>query len=200
MGRTSGCCWECGARAGSESAAPVARARSYPSRMASRISSRPAVDVRPVRNGRGLVALKSFAPGALVCRIKGTVVSSDQVWEYWDTDERMAANCIRYDAELYLNPRGEIGEFSNHSCRPNCGLFKEGRSLVLRAITAIAPEEEITHDYSTLLGADDIWTMRCNCGEARCRKLVRSFHTLPAATLRKYTKLGAIPAFILETQ
>ncbi len=159
----------------------------------------PGIRVEPVRNGHGIVALKAFRPGDLVCAIKGTIVSSKQVWKYWDTNPRMAANCMRYDADRYLNPEGEVGAFANHSCQPNSFVLKEGRRLVIRAIKPIAAHDEVTHDYATLIGADDIWKMRCNCGEPRCRKTVQSFHKLPAGVLRKYKALGAIPDFILFT-
>jgi hypothetical protein len=155
--------------------------------------------VRPVRNGRGIVARRAYRVGELLCRLGGRVVSSDEVWSYWDTDPQMAANCLRYDAERYLNPGRGIGAFSNHSCRPNSGAFREGRWLVFRAIRPIAPGDEVTHDYSTLIGADDIWTMPCNCGERACRGVVRRFDRLPQALVRRYVRLGAIPGFILAT-
>lgn len=155
--------------------------------------------VRTVRNGRGIVALKAFAPGASICQIKGKVVSGETVWRYWDIDARRGENCFRYDADHYLDPEGEIGAYANHSCNPNAGIVKTGRRLLLRAIRSIAAGDEITHDYATLLGADDVWTMKCNCGEAGCRKLVRSFSKLPAVTLRRYRRLGIIPDFILQT-
>ena len=163
------------------------------------VRNTPGIRVEPVRNGYGIVALKSFQPGDQVCAIKGIIVSSDEVLTYWDTNPRMAANCWRYDADRYVNPEGEVGAFANHSCQPNSFVFKEGRRLVIRAIKPIAAHDEVTHDYATLIGADDVWKMRCNCGESRCRKNVRSFHKLPAGTLRRYKALGAIPDFILAT-
>jgi len=36
--------------------------------------------VRPVRNGRGIVALKAFAPGAAICQVRGKIVTGDAVW------------------------------------------------------------------------------------------------------------------------
>ena len=59
----------------------------------------PGIRVEAVRNGHGIVACKAFRPGDLVCSIKGTIVSSEQVWRYWDKDPRMAANCMRYDED-----------------------------------------------------------------------------------------------------
>lgn len=155
--------------------------------------------IQAVRNGRGIVALRAFAPGATVCRIRGRVVSAEAVWRYWDIDARRGENCFRYDADHYLDPEGEIGAYANHSCNPNTGIIKTGRRLLLQAIRPIAAGDEITHDYSTLLGADDVWTMKCNCGEAGCRKTIRSFSRLPPTVLRRYRRLGVIPDYIRAT-
>jgi uncharacterized protein len=152
--------------------------------------------VMPVRNGYGIVATKPFRRGALILEIKGKIVTADEVWRYWDTDPRLAANCIRYDENHYLDPNGDLGQYSNHSCNPNAGLIKKGKRLVMKAIAPIAAGDEVTHDYSTFLAADDIWTMRCNCGEANCRGVVRNIRKLPPATVRAYRRLGILPDFI----
>jgi hypothetical protein len=156
--------------------------------------------VRPVRNGRGIVALKPFAPGAHICQIRGKVVTVNAVWRYWDTDPRRGENCFRYDADHYLDPEGEIGAYANHSCNPNAGLIKAGRRLLLQAVRPIAAGDEVTHDYSTLLGADDVWKMKCNCGASNCRKVVSNVCKLPAGVIARYQSLGIIPGFILETR
>jgi hypothetical protein len=156
--------------------------------------------VRTVRNGKGIVALKAFAPGATVCRIRGRVVDADTVWVYWKRgNTRRGENCFRFDADRYLDPEGEIGAWANHSCKPNTGVVKDARGLKLVAIRAIATGDEVTHDYSMLLGADDIWKMKCNCGETGCRKVIGNVGRLPTAVLRRYRRLGVIPDFILAT-
>ena len=155
--------------------------------------------VRAVRNGKGIVARKVFRRGATILVISGKIVTGDEVWHYWEIEPRLAENCFRYDADHYLDPDGEIGQYANHSCNPNAGIYKQGRRLILKAIKPVAAGGEITHDYSTLLGADDVWKMICNCGESNCRRVVRNFSKLPAATLRTYRLLGIIPDFILET-
>lgn len=160
----------------------------------------PGLAVQAVRNGRGIVARRAFRRGAVICEILGAIVTAETVWSYWDTDPRRGENCFRCDADHYLDPEGEIGAFANHSCHPNAGIVKRGRRLFLKAVAAIAPGDEITHDYSTLLGADDVWKMCCNCGEQDCRKVVRNVARLPEATLRRYRRLGIVPAFILETR
>jgi len=41
--------------------------------------------------------------------------------------------------------------------------------------------------------------MRCNCGAADCRGVVRNIAKLPLATIRKYRRLGIVPEFIVES-
>jgi hypothetical protein len=156
--------------------------------------------IERVRNGRGLVANRAFPAGACITPLHGRVVGARVVWSWWARDPRRAANCIRFDADRYLDPSGEWGEFANHGCRPNAAIRRERGRLVLRALRAIREGDEVLHDYSTLLGADDVWTMRCACGARTCRGVVRSFDRLPAATRRRYLAAGAIPAFILTTR
>jgi hypothetical protein len=155
--------------------------------------------VRPVRNGLGLVALRAFQPDDLICRVRGRIVTPKTVWGYWKTDPQRGANCYRYDTELYLDPEGEIGAFSNHSCNPNSRLVRTASGLQLRALKRIAVGREVTHDYSTQLGADDIWTMKCNCGERNCRQVIANVARLPAAVVSRYLRLKAIPEFIIAT-
>jgi SET domain-containing protein len=155
--------------------------------------------VKPVRNGLGIVAAKTFRRGAIICEIKGKIVSAETVWRYWETDPRLGENCFRFDDDNYLDPNGEIGQYANHSCSPNTGIVKKGRRLFLKAISPIAPGEEITHDYATLLGTDDVWKMRCNCGAAHCRRRVRNIGALPTAVIKKYRRLGVVPDFIYAT-
>ena len=164
------------------------------------MAEKKALAVRKVRNGKGIVAQKAFRRGAIVLEVTGKIVSGEEVWGYWEIDERLGANCFRLDDDNYIDPDGCIGAYANHSCNPNTGIVKRGRRLYLKAIAAIAAGDEVTHDYSTLLGGDDVWTMRCNCGEANCRKTVRNVGKLPAATMRHYRRLGIIPDFIYATR
>src|SRR3954468_13155498 len=156
--------------------------------------------IQPVRNGLGIVTAKPFRRGATIVPLKGKIVTADEVWRYWEIDSRLAENCFRYDEESYIDPDGELGQYANHSCDPNSGIIKKGRRLMLKAISPIAAGEEVTHDYSTLLGADDTWKMRCNCGAGNCRRIVRHIGKLPAPTLKTYRRLGIVPDFILASR
>jgi hypothetical protein len=158
------------------------------------------ITVEKVRIGLGLIATRGFRTNQLIAEIEGCVVTADEVWGYWKTDPRLGANCIRYDADHFLNPDGHIGAYANHCCQPNTGLVKRGRRLVIKAISPIAAGDELTHDYSTFIAADDVWTMRCNCGVEHCRGTVRNINKLPKATLAHYHRLGIVPNFILDAK
>ena len=159
----------------------------------------PGLAVRPVRNGLGIVALKRFRPGDVVCEIRGRIATARTLWLYWDTEPLRAENCFRYDAGRYLDPEGQIGRYANHSCAPNTGIIKREQKLFLVALVTIPRGQEVTHDYSTLLGADDVWRMRCNCGEAGCRGVVRNIRSLSMARRHDYLSAGILPAYILAT-
>ena len=163
------------------------------------VDARWGLEVRRVRNGRGLVAMRSFPAGARVMPILGRVVTARTVWRWWDSAPRRAANCFRLAGDRYLDPRGQLGTFANHGCRPNVRVVARGDRLAFEAIRAIRPGDEVLHDYATLLGADDVWTMRCRCGWAGCRGRVERFDRLPPRLLRDYQSIGAIPGYILWT-
>jgi SET domain-containing protein len=164
------------------------------------MASSQSLTVGPVRNGHGIIAVKPFPHGVVIVEIKGRIVTADEVWRYWKIDPQRAENCFRYDEDHYLDPNGEIGQYANHSCNPNAGIVRKGRRLILKAIAPIAAGEEITHDYSTLLAADDVWKMRCNCGESNCRRVVGNIGKLAAATVRTYRRLGILPDFVLASR
>ena len=157
------------------------------------------LEVRRVRNGRGLVAGRTFCVGQRVMPVLGRVVTARTVWRWWDGEPRRAANCFRLAGDRYLDPSGELGAFANHGCRPNVIVVSRGDRLAFRAIRLIRPGEEVLHDYATLLGADDVWTMQCRCGWRGCRGRVERFDRLPQHVRRDYEALGAIPAYILRT-
>jgi SET domain-containing protein len=157
------------------------------------------IEVRPVRNGRGLVAVRAFPAGARVMPILGRVVTARTVWRWWSSTPRRAANCFRLAGDRYLDPGDQLGAFANHGCRPNVRVVARGDRLSFRAIRAIGPGDELLHDYATLLGADDLWTMRCRCGWAGCRGRVERFDRLPDRVLMDYQSISAIPGYILRT-
>jgi Proteins containing SET domain len=154
------------------------------------------VVVAHVRNGMGLVAAKNFRRDETILKIPGRVVDAGILW---DRGGSFADNCIRFGPETYLDPRDGPGRFLNHSCEPNAAVRKTNNQLFLVAAQSIDAGDEVVIDYSTTLGDDDIWTMRCHCGRKSCRHRIKRFGSLPAELQRRYVERGLVPKYIIET-
>lgn len=151
--------------------------------------------VRKARNGLGIFAAAHFSPGQTVFRINGTRRHYTTLLKREGT---FLDNCFRVSENYYLSPEGHIGVYLNHSCEPNARVVKEGDKLYVRAISHIPTNTEILIDYSTITASDDIWTMRCNCGVASCRKIVRNFSKLPRVLRETYQTQHIVPSYILS--
>lgn len=154
------------------------------------------IEVRRTRNGDGLFAAKPYHVNQRIIRIVGKVVAARIVTRRGGA---FADNCFRFGPETYLDPGDEAGAYLNHSCEPNACVRKSNNRLFLATIEQIRRSDEIVIDYSTILGDDDVWTMRCNCGSKRCRKVIRRFGSLPLLIKERYAKSRAVPGYILDT-
>jgi uncharacterized protein len=155
------------------------------------------VVISRARNGRGLFALRTLLPGETFLRIDGQIVHYELLWRR--EGSRFSANCLRYGPDTYLDPGRGPASFLNHSCRPNAAIRKEDNRLYVFAVRKIGAGAEITFDYSTTIGDDDVWTMRCRCGYGNCRRTIRNFGSLPPAVRRRYLTRGMVPGFIVRT-
>jgi SET domain-containing protein len=155
------------------------------------------VDVAPARNGLGLFASKAFKPGQTILQIAGRVVHHRVLWKR--RGSTFSANCIRYGPQTYLDPGEHLGRYLNHSCEPNAAIGKLSNRIFVYAAEPIDRGDEIVFDYSTTIGDDDIWTMRCNCGEPGCRGRIKRFGSLPRALKERYLGDGLVPKYIIAT-
>ena len=160
------------------------------------VTGRTGVFVGRARNGLGLIAGRAYRPRQTIVKLDGRIVHYGLLWERGGS---FAANCIRFGPETYLDPGDGFGRYLNHSCEPNAGIRKKGNQLVLFAALRIAAGMEIVIDYSTTIGDDDIWTMRCNCGSTVCRRTIRRFGMLPVELRARYLRDGLVPGFIIRT-
>jgi hypothetical protein len=154
------------------------------------------VIVRSSRNGDGLFATRAYRRGQRILDVTGRIYNHRVLWKRGGT---FADNCYRFGPETYLDPGESVAKYVNHSCAPNAAIGKEKNRLFLFAAEPIANGDEILFDYSTILGDDDIWTMRCNCGEVSCRRRVKRFGSLPSDVKERYLSDGLVPPFIIKT-
>jgi hypothetical protein len=141
----------------------------------------------------GLFAARRYRRGQTIIKIVGRVVDAAVLWDRGGT---FADNCFRFGPETYLDPGDAFGRYLNHSCEPNAGIRKIHNQLFLFAASSIGAGEEVVIDYSTILGDDDIWTMRCNCGRRTCRKTIKRFGSLPRELRERYVRDGLVPRYI----
>jgi len=146
------------------------------------------------RTGNGVFTTRTFKAGEVLIAVTGTFVTCD-VDD--DMDETERANTYRYDMDRYVSPGNSIGNFVNHSCVPNAKVMKRREKLYVVAHTTIPNGSEVLFDYSTITARDDEWTMRCRCGNATCRKVIRAFHALPDEVRARYIREGIVPRYIL---
>ena len=120
-----------------------------------------------IQHGKGVFAKNAINAGEAIITFSGPLLKRAQV--------REGDYHLQIGEDLYLGASGGADDYVNHSCMPNAG-FNDG--LVLVARRAIAPEEEITWDYSSAIDEADFTGFRCYCGSAACRGTVHSFRHL----------------------
>ena len=146
-------------------------------------------------NGFGIFSIKNFDREDKIFQVTGTFITCD---EKENIDKKTRDNTYRYDENLYISPKGKIGDLLNHSCNPNSKIVKIGKKLYIVAINSIPKNKEILIDYSTLIANDDIWKMKCNCKSKNCRIIIKKFISLPQIIKQKYLALGMVPNYILK--
>jgi len=123
-------------------------------------------------HGRGLFAGESIARDEIVI-VKGGYVLSEAQRDAVSLE--LGPSEIQITEELFIGPttraEREGGMMHlNHSCEPNLGL--QGQ-IVFVAMREIAAGEELHIDYA--MTDDEPYEMVCDCGSARCRKLITGF-------------------------
>ena len=144
--------------------------------------------------GKAVFAAQGFAQAEAIVRFSGPIVPAARL------PHRLSGASDRHlqiDRDRYMGPSGRIDDLINHSCTPNAGLRFTRDGVVLVALRAIAPGEEIAWDYSTTL-ADRDWSMQCACGSPECRGVIRAFALLPAEVQDRYRAMGIVAPYLEE--
>jgi SET domain-containing protein len=128
----------------------------------------PALEVRPSPiEGFGLFATAPIAPGSVCVEMGGRLIDADELARIAATGEPYSAFALDADHHV-LQADGDPARFGNHSCEPNLEL---SGPTTLVARRAIAVDEEVTVDYSTMSDSPS-WSMDCNCGAPNCRRII----------------------------
>ena len=146
-------------------------------------------------NGKGLFVTQPISKGQKIFQVKGEIVNLEK---FFALTQVVRDNTFRLSKNFYLNPRGELGDYLNHSCQPNAKVVKKDRRLFIESIESIKQHQEVVIDYSTILAADDYWVMKCDCGTLKCRSIIKRINLLPKSVFKTYMSMELIPKYILN--
>jgi SET domain-containing protein len=153
------------------------------------------MEIRPSEiAGDGVFALEDIPTDVVFAELTGKRISEDEADVMLEQGTLRADDVFQIQEEEYL-VLDVLPVRINHSCEPNAGVRGENQLIALRDIHA---GEEITYDYSTVVGADnDGWKMQCHCGSSICRSIVGSVLSISPERLSFYRAHAALPDFIL---
>lgn len=139
-------------------------------------------------SGRGVCIVENIKKGETIAFIKGKM--KFKVNE-GPEDTFSNPDWVGITKNQWIDPEKPY-KFLNHSCNPSASI--KGR-VTLVALRDIKEGEEITIDYS-ITECDDLWEMKCACGEKNCRKVVHPIQRLPEKQFKKY--LPYIPTYFRD--
>jgi hypothetical protein len=139
--------------------------------------------------GRGVFAGRDIAAQEEVLEFLGNIVDVSELEDL--------THALQIGPREFLTSSGDVDDYVNHSCEPNCGIRNDDHRVVLFALRDIAKDDEITFDYSTTQ-TGGFWSMLCQCGSAKCRGMIGDFQDLPVNTKAFYVRQGAVLTYLVE--
>lgn len=143
--------------------------------------------------GKGIFATVKIPADVPILEITGEVYSEETM-----PDPNHPA-LLQIGHNLFIGPSGDIDDYLNHSCDPNCTVHIVGNRAIVYSLYVIQPGTELTFDYSTS-STDSLekWSMQCLCGSPKCRKVISGFHLLDEKTQQDLKNKGMVPMFITD--
>lgn len=125
--------------------------------------------------GLGLFTEEKVRSGEPVLRLGGRLIRRRT---------RADRNTLRLGRRLFLTGSGDLDDYINHSCVPNCRI--EFHRLLLVALRDIGKGEELTFNYCTTeYVIDPPFRFTCRCGYERCPGTVSGYRHLAASERRR---------------
>jgi hypothetical protein len=142
------------------------------------------------KTGEGIFTTINIPSGVPILEMKGDLIQG--------TDSRSNHPYVKQIGhQTFLGLSGDIDDYINHNCNPNCTLHIVGNRAFLYSLHVITADTEITFDYSTS-STDTVgeWKMECKCGAPNCRKIISGFQYLEPGLQEDYKKRGLVPLFM----
>lgn len=148
------------------------------------------------KHGQGTFACEKICGGGRIMVLDGKIVTFDECMSSIELGQENIDDPLQIAEWLFID-LDEPSRAINHSCEPNAGLRNRSELFALRDIM---PDEEITYDYSSVVGPNitpDMWTMECSCGAPSCRKIIGNVLSIPKVRFQMYLKAGAFQHHIM---
>lgn len=146
--------------------------------------------IKESKIGRGVFTSIDIQANTPICNFKGNIYNKDNL--PYDEDQ-----ILQIGPETYLGPSGEIDDYINHSCDPNCTIHIVGNKAILYSLYVILAGRELTFDYSTSSTTDrSKWQMNCKCGSSKCRKIISGIQYVDDETKKEYKNKNMLPMFL----
>ena len=140
------------------------------------------------RNGLGVFSTVEIPAMTPIIEFRGDVFKRESI-------KHSDSQITQISHDLFRGPSGDIDDYINHSCSPNCVLYIIANRAIVYSLYVIPVKTELTIDYS--IGSTDTldkWKMNCNCGSANCRKIISGFQYLDESIKKRYEEW--IPLFV----
>lgn len=147
------------------------------------------IEIRSSQFGSGLFSLVDIPAGTIICAVNGSLLSFEETLLLGSRE----SHCIQVEIDQYILCDPPF-LYSNHSCKPNCGI---NSNLQLFTLIDIPKEAELFWDYSTSM-YERHWTMKCRCGASNCRGIIEDFDLLPNDLQRIYLDVNIVLPFIVR--
>jgi uncharacterized protein len=147
--------------------------------------------------GKGMFALEHIKKDSTLLVFGGHVLTREQE-EGLPQEIRDIAIQIDKNFVIGVINSDELADtdYVNHSCDPNTGIKGQ---ITLKAMRDIAPGEEITFDYGTVLfrqEAAPVYELECLCDSEKCRGKITQNDWQNSALQERYA--GYFPYYIAE--
>ena len=147
--------------------------------------------IKPTKIGNGLFTDVKIPANFPIIEVGGTVCN----WE--SIQDKENPYIMEIGNNLFITSSGDLDDYVNHSCNPNCVMHIIGKRAILYSLYIIPADSELTFDYSlTSTDSLDSWKMDCLCGNFNCRKVISGFHLLPDDLKKNYMDNDLVPQFI----
>ena len=145
-------------------------------------------------SGTAVFSRVTYPAGTVIFEVTGDIVYKSDLQS---VPVAKADNYIQIGKDFYLGLSGQVDDYVNHSCNPNCYVRIVGARAFFTTLYQINAGDEITYDYSTTCNETrEEWSWPCRCGLFTCRKIISGFQYLDEKRKEEYRKQNIIPDYL----